>query len=72
MDRRRALKDRVWFRVPGRPTVRFLWLYVVKRGFLDGRQGRIYCRMIAMYDAMIDAKLAERKLRGERRVDGGR
>jgi glycosyltransferase involved in cell wall biosynthesis len=72
MDRRRALKDRVWFRVPGRPTVRFLWLYVVKRGFLDGRQGRIYCRMIAMYDAMIDAKLAERKLRGERRAGDDR
>ena len=69
MDRRRALKDRVWFRVPGRPLVRFIWLYVVKRGFLDGRQGRLYCTMIAMYDAMIDAKLQERKLGGQRRMD---
>jgi Glycosyl transferase family 2 len=69
-DRRRALKDRVWFRVPSRPLVRFLWLYVVKRGFLDGRQGRLYCRMIAMYDSMIDAKLLESKLRAQRRADG--
>lgn len=61
-DRRRALKDRVWFRVPMRPLVRFLWLYILRRGFLDGRRGLLFCQLIAMYDFMIDAKLLERRL----------
>jgi glycosyltransferase involved in cell wall biosynthesis len=61
-DRRRALKDRVWFRVPMRPLVRFLWLYVARRGFLDGRRGLLFCQLIAMYDFMIDAKLTERRI----------
>jgi hypothetical protein len=64
-DRRRALKDTIWFRLPFRPHIRFLWLYVAKRGFLDGPQGRLYCSLIAMYDAMIDAKLRERRLSGD-------
>ncbi len=61
-DRRRALKDRLWFRVPMRPLVRFLWLYVGRRGFLDGRRGLLFCQLIAMYDFMIDAKLTEQRL----------
>ena len=61
-DRRRALKDRVWFRLPARPLVRFVWMYVVKRGFLDGRRGLMFCSLIAMYDFMIDVKLIERRM----------
>lgn len=61
-ERRRALKDRVWFRLPMRPVVRFLWLYFVKRGFLDGRRGLLFCYLIAMYDFLIDVKLLERRL----------
>ena len=61
-DRRRALKDHIWFRVPVRPFVRFIWLYVLRRGFLDGRRGLLFCQLIAMYEFMIDVKLLERKL----------
>jgi glycosyltransferase involved in cell wall biosynthesis len=61
-DRRRALKDRLWFRVPMRPLVRFLWLYIARRGFLDGQRGLLFCQLIAMYDFMIDAKLLEQRL----------
>ena len=68
-DRRRALKDRVWFRVPGRPAVRFLWLYLVRGGFLDGRRGLLFCQLIAMYDFLIDAKVTERRLLDEIRRD---
>ncbi|MDP2623984.1 MAG: glycosyltransferase family 2 protein [Actinomycetota bacterium] len=60
-DRRRALKVRLWYRLPFRPAIRFLWLYLVKRGFLDGRQGRVYCQLLAAYEAMIDAELLERQ-----------
>jgi glycosyltransferase involved in cell wall biosynthesis len=65
-DRRRALKYRVWYRLPGRPVVRFFWLYVVKRGFLDGRRGFVYSTLVAMYDLMIELKLTERRLTGTR------
>jgi glycosyltransferase involved in cell wall biosynthesis len=58
-ERRRFLKLRVWYRMPARPLVRFLWMYVVKRGFLDGKPGLVYCKLLAMYELLIDAKLAE-------------
>jgi glycosyltransferase involved in cell wall biosynthesis len=66
-DRRRAFKDHVWFRIPFRPTARFLWLYVVKRGFLDGRRGLLFCRLIAMYELLIDAKVMELRLQPGKR-----
>ena len=61
-DRRRALKLKVWYRLPGRPAIRFFWMFLVKRGFLDGKQGRIYCQLIATQDAMVNAKLLELEL----------
>jgi hypothetical protein len=61
-DRRRALKLHVWYRLPGRPAIRFLWMYLLKRGFLDGKQGRIYCELIAAHEALINAKLLELEL----------
>jgi glycosyltransferase involved in cell wall biosynthesis len=66
-DRRRLVKERIWRRVPFRPTLRFLWLYVAKLGFLDGRRGLLFCRMIAMYEFLINAKLDERRLTQVRR-----
>lgn len=53
--RRRALKTRIWYRMNQRPAVRYIWLYFVRRGFLDGQQGRIYAQLIAAYEAMVDA-----------------
>jgi glycosyltransferase involved in cell wall biosynthesis len=57
VERRRALK-RAARRMPLRPTLRFLWLYVLRRGFLDGHAGFEYCRLMACYEAMIQAKVA--------------
>lgn len=58
-ERRRFLKVRVWYRLPFRPVVRFVWIYIVKRGFLDGRAGFVYASLLSMYEIMISAKLAE-------------
>lgn len=58
-ERRRFIKTRIWYRLPFRPAVRFLWMFVIKRGFLDGRPGLVYCQLIAAYEAMIDARLLE-------------
>jgi hypothetical protein len=64
-DRRKALKE-LSFRMPLRPLAKFLWMYLLKRGFLDGRAGFTYCRLQAMYEYMIVVKMAEqrRKTRG--------
>jgi glycosyltransferase involved in cell wall biosynthesis len=56
--RRRALK-RLASRVPLRPAARFFYLYVLRRGFLDGRAGLIFCLLRAAQEAHIVAKLAE-------------
>lgn len=50
--RRRALKSLSFF-TPLRPTLRFLYSFVLRGGFLDGRPGFRYCQMLAAYETMI-------------------
>ncbi len=60
--RRRAIKE--WsFRLPCRPTLRFLYMYLVRRGFLDGLPGLHYCRLLAIYEYMIVLKMREIQMR---------
>jgi glycosyltransferase involved in cell wall biosynthesis len=56
--RRSALKE-LSFRVPCRPSLRFIYMYVLRRGFLDGRAGLTYCRLLAFYEYMIVLKMKE-------------
>jgi glycosyltransferase involved in cell wall biosynthesis len=56
--RRRALKE-MSFRLPCRPTLRFLYMYLIRRGFLDGWPGLVYCRLLSTYEYMIVLKMAE-------------
>jgi len=62
MVRRRALKSR-FIRLPFRPQLKFLFLYVVCRGFLDGIPGWSYCRLMAMYEHMTVLKIRENRWR---------
>jgi glycosyltransferase involved in cell wall biosynthesis len=64
-ERRRALKD-IFFRLPARPLVKFLYYYGWRRGFLDGRAGLTYATLQAIYEYMITVKGAEleRRRRG--------
>jgi glycosyltransferase involved in cell wall biosynthesis len=55
---RRLLKQ-LFYRMPCRPTVAFLYLYLFRGGFLDGVAGYRYCRLRAMYEYMIVLKMAE-------------
>lgn len=57
-ERRRALKARA-ARLPLRPTLRFLYMYVLKLGILDGRAGFTYCRLLAMYEYWTVLKMRE-------------
>ncbi len=58
--RRRALKL-LAARLPCRPLLRFIYMYVLRLGFLDGRPGLIYCRLLAMYEYWIALKVRELK-----------
>ena len=65
--RRRALKS-LASRMPLRPALRFAYMYLIRRGALDGRAGLAYCRLLATYEAMTVAKERELRLR-ERGVE---
>jgi glycosyltransferase involved in cell wall biosynthesis len=56
--RRRSMKI-LSTKLPMRPTLRFLYMYVLRRGFLDGFAGLTYCRMLAIYEYLIVLHMAE-------------
>ncbi len=56
--RRKALKE-LSFRLPCRPLLRFLYMYVLRGGFLDGAPGYHYCRLLSIYEYMIVLKMKE-------------
>lgn len=55
LKRRAALKRLAW-RVPARGLIYFLYSYIWRRGFLDGRDGFVFCRMRAMYQTEVAIK----------------
>jgi glycosyltransferase involved in cell wall biosynthesis len=56
--RRRALKE-VSVRLPCRPVLRFVYMYLLRFGFLDGTAGWRYCYMLALYESMIVLKIKD-------------
>lgn len=53
---RRAALKRIAANMPLRPLVYFLYSYVVRGGFRDGRDGLVFCMMKAEYHRMVVAK----------------
>ncbi|MEL6332243.1 MAG: glycosyltransferase family 2 protein, partial [Cyanobacteria bacterium J06626_26] len=58
VERRRALKD-LSLRLPLRPLVRFVYMYVFLGGLLDGRAGFTWCLLQAFYEYLITLKVWE-------------
>jgi glycosyltransferase involved in cell wall biosynthesis len=58
--RRRTMKQ-IACRLPARPILTFGYLYFACGGFLDGLPGFRYCMLRALYECMIDVKVAELK-----------
>jgi glycosyltransferase involved in cell wall biosynthesis len=56
---RRFNQKELFYRIPLRPFVKFLLLYVAKRGFLDGLAGLRYAMLQAIYEYMIVLKVEE-------------
>jgi len=60
VDRRRALKN-LSLRLPFRPIVRFVYMYFLLGGILDGRAGFTWCTLQAFYEYLILLKVWEMK-----------
>jgi len=58
-NRRRFHQKELFYRLPARPLIKFLLLFVLKRGFLDGRPGFTYALLQSIYEAMIVLKVQE-------------
>jgi glycosyltransferase involved in cell wall biosynthesis len=58
-NERRFHQKELFYRLPARPLIKFLLLYVAKRGFLDGRAGFHYAMLQSFYEYMIVRKTKE-------------
>lgn len=56
LQRRRALKH-LSYALPFRPTLRFIYQYFLRGGFLDRGPGLRYCRLLARYEAFTTKEL---------------
>jgi glycosyltransferase involved in cell wall biosynthesis len=63
---RRAALKRIAARLPARGLAYFLYSYVLRAGFLDGRDGFVFCRMRALYQAQVAVKLYDLRRRAAR------
>lgn len=58
--RRVAFKN-ISLRLPCRPILKFIYLFVFKLGFMDGLPGLTYCFLQSIYEYQIDLKIWEQK-----------
>jgi glycosyltransferase involved in cell wall biosynthesis len=58
-NERRFHQKEIYYRLPFRPLVMFLMLYVFKGGFLDGRAGLTYAILRSIYEYFIVLKTRE-------------
>lgn len=65
VQRKRFLK-KIWVRLPFKPSLRFFLFYVLRLGFLDGKAGYTYARLLSQYEYQIGVKLYELRQFGGR------
>lgn len=61
LQKRRFLKA-LYLRLPCKPFLMFLYLYVLRLGILDGTAGYYFCRLRAIHEFNIQAKITESRL----------
>ena len=57
--KKRYHQKEFFYRLPARPLIKFMLLYFLKRGFLDGRAGFTYSVLQSIYEYMIVLKSRE-------------
>jgi glycosyltransferase involved in cell wall biosynthesis len=63
LARKRRLRRLAWA-LPFRPTLRFLYHYVWRAGFLDGYRGFVFCRLMGWYEFLCATKARELRRAG--------
>ena len=58
-NERRAHQKAMFYRMPLRPVVKFLYVYLWRRGFLDGGAGFTYAALQSIYEYLIVLKTRE-------------
>jgi glycosyltransferase involved in cell wall biosynthesis len=61
LQRTRWIKLHVYPKLPARWLFRFLYMYVIKLGVLDGLTGLRFCLFISAYELLISLKVIERR-----------
>jgi glycosyltransferase involved in cell wall biosynthesis len=61
LERRRWIKRHVYPRLPAKWLFRFLFMYIVRLGVLDGVTGFRFCLFISAYELLISLKIIEEK-----------
>jgi glycosyltransferase involved in cell wall biosynthesis len=69
---RRFHQKEFFYRMPFRPTIKYLYMLVVRRAFLDGRPGWTYARLQAIYEFMIVLNQRELERTSSRAPDSTR
>lgn len=64
LHERRFHQKELFYRLPARPLVKLILLYMIRGGFLDGRAGFTYSVLQAMYEYMIVLKTRELETSG--------
>jgi glycosyltransferase involved in cell wall biosynthesis len=59
LQRRRVAQKAIFYRLPLRPLVKWLYLVVVRGAALDGRAGLMYATLISFYEYLIEVKRRE-------------
>ncbi|MBI3317977.1 MAG: glycosyltransferase family 2 protein [Candidatus Omnitrophica bacterium] len=63
VERKRFLKEKVFLRLPAKPLLWFLYLYVIRWGFLDGRAGFHFCLLQGIQEYQVSLKVEELRKR---------
>jgi hypothetical protein len=59
LNERRLHQKAIFYRLPARPLVKFLYLMIARRAFLDGTPGVRYALLLAIYEYFIVLKTKE-------------
>lgn len=59
VERKRAIREHLWPRLPAKPIWWFCYLYLLRGGFLDGWQGFTFCVLQAVQEFHVGLKMRE-------------
>lgn len=60
-NERRYHQKGIFYKMPGRPFIKFIYMILVRRSFLDGKAGITYATLQAIYEYLIIVKQRELK-----------